>query len=225
MKRVIVQLLIVCMFATSIMSAGCANIKDDRTRTQTEGGLVGAGAGAAVGAGIGAALGGRRGALIGGLIGLVAGGIAGTAYGTHVANKKEAYASEEAWLEACLDEAQQQNAALKEQNEKMVAEIKRVDNHTAALKKSYDSRLIDKKALRAETKRINKSISANQEFIQRVDFEIENQQLIAQELSTNVERSDESALIEAEIAELKRQKEQLEETNEQLAAMSSRISV
>jgi len=80
----------------------CTNIKNDRTRTQTEGATTGAAAGALLGAGAGALLSKNKaqGALIGGAAGALAGGLAGGAYGGAVAKKKEGYVQTEDTLDA-----------------------------------------------------------------------------------------------------------------------------
>lgn len=75
----------------------CASTPDGR-KTQGQGAAIGAGAGALVGG----LLGGKEGALWGAGIG-AAGGFA---YGTHIANKKAQYKSTEAWLDACIVQAE-----------------------------------------------------------------------------------------------------------------------
>jgi hypothetical protein len=89
----------------------CTNIKNDSTRTTTEGGLAGAAGGALVGAGAGALLGGKNkqtAMLEGAAAGAVVGGAAGTAYGASVAKKKEGYTQTEDALGAQLHEAQRE---------------------------------------------------------------------------------------------------------------------
>ncbi|HEY3899105.1 MAG TPA: hypothetical protein VGM54_10855 [Chthoniobacter sp.] len=96
----------------------CTNIKDDRTRTQTEGAVAGAAVGAAAAAGTAAAL--KKGAgttAAAGAAGAVAGGLAGAAVGTAVANKKAGYASQESALDSQLSGLRQQIAAVREYND------------------------------------------------------------------------------------------------------------
>jgi len=224
MKRLLACVLVVSMAFGSVMMNGCTNIKDDRTRTQTEGTLVGAGAGAAVGAGIGALAGGGRGALIGALIGTVVGGVAGYGVGTHIANKKEEYASQEDWLDACLQDAHQKNEQLKQHNENLRAEIKRLDTQTAALQKSYAAKIATKRELQNENKIIEKKIKENNELLAQTDASISgHQQVLAEAKSSG--KTDAVALLEAEIAALERNKKNLQEGNQQLLALSNRISV
>ena len=96
----------------------CSNIKNDRTRTQTEGAVAGAAIGAAAAAGTAAAL--KKGAgtaAAAGAAGAVVGGLAGAAVGTAVANKKAGYAAQEGALHSQLSGLRQQIAALRDYNE------------------------------------------------------------------------------------------------------------
>jgi hypothetical protein len=97
---------------TLVLALGaCTNIKNDSTRTRTEGGLTGAAGGALVGAGAGALLGGKNkknAMLAGAAAGAVVGAAAGTAYGNSVAKKKEGYTQTEDALGARLRTAQRQ---------------------------------------------------------------------------------------------------------------------
>lgn len=89
--------------ASALFFTGCTNIKNDQTRTKTEGTLAGAGIGALLGAGIGAlAGGGGRSIATGALIGAAAGGVAGHEYGKKVAKKKQGYAASEERLRKAI---------------------------------------------------------------------------------------------------------------------------
>jgi hypothetical protein len=88
----------------------CASTPDGR-KTQAQGSAIGAGAGAIVGG----LIGGRAGALWGAGIG----GAGGFAYGTHVANKKAQYKTTEAWLDACIVEAESKHKAAIACNDKL----------------------------------------------------------------------------------------------------------
>ena len=222
MNRIVLVVAIVALLGGPLF--GCTNIKDDRTRTQTEGTLVGAGVGAAAGAGIGAAVGGGRGALIGAGIGLLIGGMAGAAIGTHIANEKEKYASEEAWLDACLQQARQTNEQLKTYNEDLAGQIAVLDEETKQLQRAYASRAAQRSSLVAEQKKIEEKSKEINQQIALAENEIAGQQkALANAQASN--KSEESALLEAEIASLQRHKAKLEENNRQLASISARVSV
>ena len=94
--------------AAAAMLASCTNIKNDQTRTKAEGTAGGAVAGAV----IGGLLGGWRGAAIG----AAAGGVVGYGVGTHVAHQKAKYANQEAWLNACIAQAEKTNSHARSYN-------------------------------------------------------------------------------------------------------------
>ena len=100
---------------------GCTNIKDDRTRTKTEGTLAGAAGGALLGAGIAAILNGGdpRAVIAGAATGAAGGGFAGAAYGHAVAKKKETYAKKESALDAQLAGLKKQIAARAQYNARL----------------------------------------------------------------------------------------------------------
>src|SRR5690349_3263800 len=106
------------------MLSGCANIQNDQTRTRTEGAL----AGSVLGAGLGAIIGNQSGrAWEGAAIGAVAGGLTGLAVGDHVARKKAGYASQEAWLDACISSAEKVNARTVAYNRSLSSKIKTLE--------------------------------------------------------------------------------------------------
>jgi hypothetical protein len=106
------------------MLASCANIKNDQTRTKAEG----AGGGAVAGAILGGLLGGWRGAAIG----AAAGGAVGYGVGAHVASKKAKYKNQEAWLSACIAQAQSVNSSARAQNARLSARINDLESQINA---------------------------------------------------------------------------------------------
>ena len=222
MRRITIILLI-CTLVLGMMP-GCANIQDDGTRTRTEGALVGTGVGAAAGAAIGGAVGGRGGALVGLGIGAGVGLIAGLFVGAHIAEQKSKYASEEAWLDACLNQAEESNNKLRQYNADLQKQIVVMDKDIKNMQAAYDAKTVDKNALVAERKKIEKQIAQNEEVIKGIDAEVAGQAKVLADARAN-KKGEEAALLDAEIASLQRQKAKLEESNQKLAAMSSRISV
>ncbi|MDR2726826.1 MAG: hypothetical protein LBC10_02385 [Deltaproteobacteria bacterium] len=222
MNRIVALVIVVSLLGVPL--SGCTNIKDDSTRTKTEGTLAGAGLGAAIGAGIGALAGGGRGALIGASIGATVGGLGGLLVGTHIADQKAKFASEEAWLDACMQRAEQTNTKLKEYNQELTGQIASLDKETKQLQTAYAAKKVDIAQLVAERKKIEGKIQENAQLIAGIEQEIAGQQKVLANAQAS-KKSDESALLDAEIAALKRQKTTLEESNKQLAAMSARISV
>jgi uncharacterized protein YcfJ len=116
---------------SAALLASCTNIKDDQTRTRAEG----AGAGALLGAGIGAIIGNQSGrAWEGALIGGAVGGLGGLAVGDHVARKKAAYKSQEAWLNACIAQAEKTNAHARSYNASLSGKISNLEQKINAAK-------------------------------------------------------------------------------------------
>jgi chromosome segregation ATPase len=222
MKKIVALLMVMAIFGGTL--SGCANIQDDGTRTKTEGTMVGAGAGALLGATVGYFTGGTKGALIGAGAGAAAGGLAGFFVGTHIANKKKEYANEEAWLDACLQRAEDVNNRLKAYNAELTGQVASLDQETKKLQKDYAARTADRNQLLAEQKKLEGKIAENKDLIAGIEKEIAGQKQVLADAQAN-RRSDEGALLEAEIAALQRQKAKLEEANKQLAAMSARVSV
>jgi gas vesicle protein len=205
--KMIINFTMVMTLATALALTGaCANIADDRTRTQTEGTLVGTGIGAAIGAGIGAALGGRRGALAGAAIGAGVGGMAGLAYGTSVANKKREYASEEEWLAACLAEA-------KTTNEQAAAYNNRLKNTLAGYNKSVSDKNL--------AQNIKKDLKESGQVLAHLDHTISSQEKAIASTASNAQTKQ----IQTQVNELKKQKQLLEQNNRELAAISNRIAM
>lgn len=113
------------------MLAGCTNIKDDQTRTRAEG----AGAGALLGAGLGAIIGNQSGrAWEGAAIGAAVGGLGGLAVGDHVARKKAAYKNQEAWLNACIAQAEKTNSHARSYNASLSNKISNLEQKINAAK-------------------------------------------------------------------------------------------
>ena len=122
--------------ALTFSVSSCTNIQNDGTRTRTEGAL----AGAVLGAGLGAILGNQSGnAGQGALLGAALGGLGGLAYGNHVANKKAGYASEEAWLNACIAQAKQTNSSARSYNSQLSSRISALKQQIAAANASGSS--------------------------------------------------------------------------------------
>ncbi len=135
----------------SVGTAGCANIKNDSTRTQTEGSLMGAGGGALLGGLFGQLFGKSTSAtLIGAGIGAAAGALGGFFVGKHIAQKKAEYASQEDWLDSCIVHAQQVNNETKGVNESLNTEISNLDKECAKLEKQYKNQQASKSDLKKQ---------------------------------------------------------------------------
>ncbi len=144
----------------------CTNIKDDGTRTRTEGALGGAAVGAIAGALIGAASGNAgRGALIGAGVG-TAGGLA---YGDAVAKKKQRYIYTEDQLDAAIASARRTNQRARSYNNTLASRIDRLSREVAVAKSSGNKSVLRQK--KAEI--INLQRESRGE-LQKVDTQIQS---------------------------------------------------
>lgn len=203
-------------------SCGCTNIKDDSTRTKTEGTMAGAGIGAALGAGLGALFGGSKGALAGAAIGAGVGSLSGYFYGKHVADKKAEYASREEWLDACIDRSRQVTADTKKYNEQLKKDIAALDKETKTL--TAKNANTDKKTLKEESKKIASLQSDTQKNISNLESEVEKQKTVLADAKKNGDNQ-EAKILDAEIKKLNAQIKEMKEYNNKLASISARVAV
>jgi uncharacterized protein YcfJ len=185
--------------------ASCANIKDDQTRTRTEGTL----AGSLLGAGIGAIIGNQSGhAGQGALIGAAAGGLAGLAVGDHVARKKAKYASQEAWLDACISHAEQVNRNAVSYNNSLRSKISGLESRLAAAKRSGDKN---------EVRRVKQAVVALQketsQQVKTVDNEIQEQKSVISQTG--------SGSLSSRVTDLRSTRSSLSSSQERLADLGN----
>ena len=186
---------------------------------------MGLGAGALLGGLAGALIGGdSKGALIGAAIGAAAGGAAGYAYGDHVASQKAKYASEEDWLDQCISSARQVNQETLAYNNQLRTDIAQLDAETHRLEKQYAARQASKKTLLAEKTRIDAAIKTTDEKLARARFELDSQKQAVVQVKENSSK-DETQALDMEIAKLEGLIKDLEQHSEDLAGLSSRMSV
>lgn len=185
--------------------ASCANIQNDQTRTRTEGTL----AGGLIGGGLGAIIGNQSGhAWEGALIGAAAGGLAGLAVGDHVARKKAKYASQEAWLDACISHAEQVNRNAVSYNNSLRSKIAGLESRLAAAKRSGN---------KGEIRQVKQAVVALQKETSQqtkvVDTEIQEQKsVISQTGSSN---------LSSRVTQLKSTRSSLSSSQERLADLGN----
>lgn len=135
--------------AVALAAGGCASTQDGQLAQ-----AQGTGLGALAGGLIGSAIGGRDGALTGALVG----GGAGFLYGSHVANRKARYASTEAWLDACIEQAnqvnQQAHARHRQLNQQLAALERRANRAIAANDRS------EMRAVRSELNQVRSQMQS-----------------------------------------------------------------
>lgn len=215
MKKILCTLLIV-----PIMLTGCSSTMSDKQQTQAQG----AGFGAILGAVAGAIIGNQldnpaAGALIGGALGAAAGG----AYGTHVANRKADFASQEDYLNACIDEAYQRYVDAKSYNESLTAEVASLQDELNRLQATAEVTKDDASAFASlkETLKIRQT-EAQQQLDALSDEIAVQRQVLAQEQKGGGGKQ--LSVLEEQIANLEKQKAQLEQSTMQLASLSNRAS-
>ncbi len=221
MKKELVILLVIVISISCL--TGCQTT--DKTRTKAEGTAVGAGGGALLGGLLGVAFGGGDGALIGAAAGAVVGGAVGYAYGTHVANEKDKYVEAEDWLDACVDSLNETNKETMEYNLELSKNIKDMDATTAQLVTDYENKKVKKSVLKKEKKKVDATLEEAEEKLAKANFELENQLTVLEETKREVGQDEYTKALDEKIAELKIHIEDLESQTEELASLSSRMSV
>ena len=200
-----------------MVMTGCADKNmDDSTRTKAEGTAVGA----ALGGIVGALIGDEKGALIGAAVGATAGYL----YGSHVAQEKEKYASQEDWLDGCIASAQKVNHETKAYNEKLAGQLQDMKAETERLVKLYEQKKAKKSEVLAQKKKIDTLLKESKEKLARAEFELENQQLVLEDMKKNGTKED-VANIDREIETLKKEIATLKKNTEELASMSALAAV
>ncbi len=222
MKKTVTMLLVIALMATGM--CGCATTGSDRQRTETEGAVVGAAAGAIIGGLLGYAIGGRKGAAWGAGIGAAAGGVGGYAYGSHVADQKEKYASQEDWLDACIENADQVCEETRQYSEGLSIEIETIDQETMMLAEQYDQKFIERETLVAKKNDIEGKLALARENLEKAQFELENQEKVFMEAYNSNQASYMHALGK-KIEELRQYITELESHTEMLASFSQRMAV
>ena len=204
-----------CTLLLPAFFVGCT----DSQTTKAQGAGLGALVGAVGGAALGYAIDGSDGAARGALIGAGAGAIGGYAYGNHVANKKAKYASQEDYLDACIAAASNMNNQVASYNQSLANDIAKLKQQNAALASSgaqKSQKLAHKQAIASKRQQANKNLA-------RVTDEIRIQSTVLQ----NERKASQARIsqLNAQIANLKKQKASLQGMSNQLASMESRIAV
>ena len=201
---------------------GCAGMTD-RQQTQAQGAAVGTAGGAAAGAALGAIFGGKDGAIIGASVGAGVGLLAGALYGTHVANQKAKFASEEDYLDAVIASAHQLNNETKQYNISLAEQVNDLDAKTVQLVRQYNQKLVGKKSLEDEQRVIVAKLSEMEAQLKKVKSELNSQSKVLNQVQD--QSSPKVAQWNSEIAELVKNRSALEEQVTRLAAIKTRVSV
>ena len=216
---------IVLAALVSVNLVGCTNIQNDNTRTKTEASLLGGGLGAALGAGIGAIAGGDgKSALIGAAIGAGVGSLGGFLAGKHIADKKNQYASQEAWLDDCIAYSQNVNEETATYNAQLNSDVQALDKRSATLLAQYKSKKASRDKLIAEQGTVKKLQDDTSNNIAKLEENIAKQKGVAKE-ARDSGKTAQAKQLDAEIAKLDKQIKDMKAYNNKLANISVRLAV
>lgn len=199
-------------------SSIAASDSDDADRTRVEGAVFGALIGGLLGAAIGDD---ARGAAIGAVVGAGAGYL----IGDEIAKRKQQYAREEDFLDSEIALAREYNASTASYNDRLRADIARLDRRTRLLESRYRAGLASKSELESERRNLQQQIdSANKvhESVKR-EYEIKVAVLDEQQRKRGAD-SPYVRQLEREIVELKGNMDRLETQSVQLAQLDDRLT-
>lgn len=200
------------------MNDSGGSTQSDASRTKTEGaifggilgGLVGLAAGDAKGAAIGAAVGAGVGYLV----------------GNEVAKRKQAYATNEEFLDAEIARTAEFTQTASAYNQRLRSEIAALDREADSLRSRYRSGSASKSQLLAKKRQLSDKLAKSQEFESTLQKEYEiNSEVLAQERKSRNGRDPYLTRLEKENRDLKVQIDRLRTDSEQLAQINERLSV
>jgi hypothetical protein len=190
----------------------------DATRTKTEGAV----AGAAIGALLGYAIGGdSKGALIGAALG----GGTGFFVGNEIAKRKQQYASDEDFLDAEIASAKEYNATTVAYNNKLRGEIAQLDRDTKLLESRYRAGLASRDELAREQESVQQELASANQLYDDLKKEYEIKTAILQEEQQQDGGSPQVKALEREIAQLKKNMDELQSQSVQLAQIDERLTL
>ncbi len=206
--------------ALALAVAGCATNEpmDDSTRTKVEGTAIGA----LVGAAIGAAINGRDGALVGAAIG----GGAGFLIGNEIARRKAKYASEEDFLDGEIRYVAEYNRNASAYNRTLAERVKRLEKEAETLAARYRTGKADRAALAARRQEVRERLEKSRKMLAELEQEYELNVRVLEEQRARAGAADPDVKrLEQEVAELRRNIDQLNRSTRRLARIDERLSV
>ncbi len=215
MKRLIPFLL--CF---ALVLPGCAAKTDDGTRTVAEGTGAGVVAGAVLGGILAIATGDAKWVAIGAGVG----GVIGLGAGVYVAKKKEEYATQEQWLDACIKEAQSSNKAIASYNAQLRKRLGELNLKSTRLAADYNRQAAKASDMKAMQNAIAEQQKANDTYISNAEKQIARQKGYVRDARAE-KKNEQAAIIEEEISRMEVQVAELREESSKLASMSMRVSI
>jgi len=221
-----------CMRGISLLLcfalAGCAT---DSQRTKTQGTVIGAAGGAVLLGGLGAlagALSGNRDniakyAIAGAVAGAALGGVAGYKWGERVVIKKEQYKNSEDYLTANIRQASRVSAAAEQENKALSGDIAQLNERLQELSAQAAAGNHNAEFRAKLVTFVNQRHTDVAKKIQITKTEIsDRQQALSDAQNANPQQV---AQLKAQIDSLNSEREKLQASNHQLAAIGTRIGV
>ena len=207
---------------------GCAT---DSQRTKTQGTAIGATGGAIVGGGLGFLTAVLKGdtkhagkyVAVGAGAGAVAGGVIGYNWGKRVALRKEKYASEEDFLDASINNAQDCTVAAQRENMYLRQQVAALKDQTDGLLAQYHSGQVSRGDIEKAHQEIQRQKAAAQDQVAHIDQAIANAQNEKRQAQGGA--ADKLSSLDNEIAALKTQKTALSARVSDYAKISNRLAV
>lgn len=220
--------LAVCLLAGTL-AAGCqtspsqndtgGSATSDSTRTKTEGAV----AGALIGGLLGYAIGGdSKGALIGAAVG----GGTGFLVGNEIAKRKQQYANEEDFLDSEIASAKEYNETTRAYNTKLKGEIAQLDRDTKLMESRYRAGLASRDEVIREREKVQEEMASANKLYDDLKKEYEIKTAILDDQKKGGGGSSPQArALEKEIAQLKKNMDQLQSQSVQLAQIDERLTL
>lgn len=193
-----------------------------KTATTLQGAALGALAGAAVGALVAVAAG--KNVAAGAAIGAGAGLVTGLVAGVYVANQKEKYASDEAYLEACLAEARQYNEAAAKSNQDLDMQINLTEQNIDHLRNKVQDVSLRKQEAGKGLATIQQTGQTCDKSISLLEGEIRAQEKALSQVPRDSDTSGRSMALDNELVTMRQQLNEMKAKRDRLNDLNAQMS-
>lgn len=193
-----------------------------KTTTTVQGAALGALAGAAVGALVALAAG--KNVAAGAAIGAGAGLVTGLFAGVYVANQKEKYANNEAYLDACIAEARQYNEAAARSNEDLDTQINLTEQNIDQLRNKVRDVSLRKQEAGKSLATLQQTGKTCDKSISLLEGEISAQQKALSQVPRDSDTSGRSMALEGELVTMRQQLTDLKAKRDRLNDLNAEMS-
>lgn len=193
-----------------------------KTKTAVQGAVIGTLAGAAIGALAGLATGDSRNVVKGALIGAGAGLATGLVAGIYVANKKEDYANNEAYLDACINEARQYNEIAAKANDDLSTQIRLTEQNIDQLRTRTRNAALRRQQASQNVETLKQAAGTSDKNIAALEGEISAQEKALKETAND--KTGRSAALESEVGKLRLQLAEMKTKRDRLNSLNAELS-